>query len=218
MSTCTLRTQNICLSSDIRVILEGRADNITKVKTQNDTSDSILARQIQDGRSALIGTFIRKHSDTLYLIILRMVQSPHAAEDILQDTWVLVMRKFHQYDPLRPIVPWLIKIAVNCCRSYWRKEHLRSIFKLKEVSENTKSLEPKPETDAHSALETHVMAEMALQTLSRSLREVVVLKFYSGLTNEEIANVLKIPVGTVKSRMNYALTKMRGHFDKEERT
>jgi RNA polymerase sigma-70 factor (ECF subfamily) len=66
--------------------------------------------------------------------------------------------------------------------------------------------------DSSREVEKHVDISAALMTLSHKLREVVVLKFYSGLTLEEIAQVLDVPSGTVKSRLYFALTKLREHL------
>ena len=186
---------------------------VTKIKThQKDT----LVTQIKAGHKECIAALIQEHSPRLYLIILRMVQSQSAAEDILQDTWILVMRKLHQHDPYRPMTPWLTQIAINCCRSYWRKERLRSFLKPAEFITRHQDLEPKPVGDSPIAWENRQLAGQVLQRLSPKLREVIVLKFYSGLTQDEIAEVLKIPVGTVKSRLNYALNTMRANIHQGE--
>jgi RNA polymerase sigma-70 factor (ECF subfamily) len=177
-----------------------------------DPADAACVRQIKAGRSDLVEYLVRKHSDRLYHIILRMVQSPAAAEDLLQDTWVRVIRNLHKFDPAYPLTPWLTQIAVNACRSYWRRERLRSLFGLRKIS----SLHSEPDSDLQGEVETKKLAQAALQSLSPLLREIVVLKFYSGLTYEEIAEALKIPAGTAKSRLNYALIKMRDHIGQEK--
>ena len=192
---------------------ESISSKVTKIQIkQKDT----LVTQIQAGHRECIAALVQEHSHRLYFVILRMVQSQSAAEDILQETWILVMRKLHQHDSIRPIAPWLTQIAINCCRSYWRKERLRSFLKPSEFIARHQNLEPKPTGDSPKTWEHRQLAGRALQDLSPKLREVVVLKFYSGLTQDEIAEVLKIPVGTVKSRLNYALNTMRANMHKGE--
>jgi RNA polymerase sigma-70 factor (ECF subfamily) len=183
-----------------------------KTEKAVDQVDASCVRQIQAGRSDLIELLVRKHSDRLYHIILQMVQSPAAAEDLLQDTWVRVIRNLHTFDPDYPLTPWLTQIAVNACRSFWRRERLRGLLGLRKIS----SWQSEPESDVHRELEAKKLAQAALKSLSPLLREIVVLKFYSGLTYEEIAGALKIPAGTAKSRLNYALMKMRNHMGQEK--
>lgn len=174
-----------------------------------------LVTQIQAGRQDLMADLVRQHSDRLFAVILRMVQSHSTAEDILQNTWVRVIRKFHQYDPSRPFVPWLTQIAINCCRDFWRRERLRRFLSLSSHSEKPEVLDPKIATESQKALDQQIEVSKALANLSPKLREVIVLKFYSDLTHDEIAEVLRISAGTVKSRLNYALFNLRKYFDKK---
>lgn len=174
-----------------------------------------LVTQIQAGQQDLMADLVRQHSDRLFAVILRMVQSHSTAEDILQNTWVRVIRKFHQYDPSRPFVPWLTQVAINCCRDFWRRERLRQFLSLSSHSEKPEVLDPKIATESQKALGQQIEISKALANLSPKLREVIVLKFYSDLTHDEIAEVLRISAGTVKSRLNYALFNLRKYFDKK---
>jgi RNA polymerase sigma-70 factor (ECF subfamily) len=186
-----------------------------KTEKPIDPVDAACVRQIKAGRTDLIELLVRKHSDRLYHIILRLVQSPAAAEDLLQDTWMLVMRNLHKFDTAYPLTPWLTQIAVNACRSYWRRERLRNLLKSAKVGERIGRSQAEPASDVPRDVEIKKLAQAALQSLSPLLREIVVLKFYSGLTYEEIAEALKIPAGTAKSRLNFALIKMRDVIQEE---
>ncbi len=172
-------------------------------------TDEALAQQIISGNSSLMAELVNRHSDRLFLIIRRMTPSRTVAEDVLQDTWLLVVRKFHQYDPSRPLIPWLTRIAMNCSRNYWRKERWRRFWR--STDETGESVEISDRSGEQELVSEDQRMDMdnALARLSVKLREVVVLKFYSGLTQDEIAEVLKIPSGTVKSRLHLALAKLR---------
>ncbi|MFC2156786.1 RNA polymerase sigma factor [Acidobacteriota bacterium] len=159
-----------------------------------------------------IGELVRLHSNRLFLIILRMVQSYSVAEDILQDTWMKVVKKLHQHDPERPYPPWLTQIAVNRCRDYWRKTGRQESINPVGTSDKIEGIASGEKQDIQAKVETRESAQRALLCLSPKLREVIVLKFYSGFNGDEIAGILKLPVGTVKSRLNSALEKMRSHL------
>ena len=163
-----------------------------------------------------VGDLVRQHSHRLFLIILRMVQSYSVAEDILQDTWMKVVRKLHQHDPSLPFSPWLTQIAVNRCRDYWRKKARQGGSGAVDKSQDIDTLESEKKRDTQAEIESRDTAQKALMCLSPKLREVVVMKFYSGFTGEEIADILKLPSGTVKSRLNAALDKMRIHLKRGE--
>jgi RNA polymerase sigma-70 factor (ECF subfamily) len=176
-------------------------------------TDEVIAYQISSGRIDQVDLLVNRYSDRLFRIILRLTQSYGAAEDILQDTWIKVMRKIHQYDPSRPFFSWLTRIAVNGCRDYWRKERRRIWKHHSAIHEDGDSnLEETYIQEDFEMQENRVMVSRALMKISQKLREVVVLKFFNGMTYEEIAQVLDIPAGTVKSRLHYALFKLRDHL------
>jgi RNA polymerase sigma-70 factor (ECF subfamily) len=194
------------MSESALCVLEKRMGNF------RDLEDRGIARHTPFGKKDFVRELVIQHSDRLFRIILRLVQSRDTAEDILQDTWVNAIRKLHQYDPSRPISAWLTKIAVNRCRDYWRRERLRGFRKQPWNSKRLEKSADAVTVDSSREVEKHIDISAALMTLSHKLREVVVLKFYSGLTLEEIAQVLDVPSGTVKSRLYFALTKLREHL------
>ena len=194
------------VSESALCVLEKRMGNFRSLEGKG------LARHAPFGHKDFVSALVIQHSDRLFRIILHLVQSRNTAEDILQDTWVNVIRKFHQYDPSRPISAWLTKIAVNRCRDYWRRERLRGFRKQTLNSKRLYESANMVTADSSGEVEKHIDISEALMTLSHKLREVVVLKFYSGLTYEEIAQVLDVPSGTVKSRLYFALTKLRKHL------
>lgn len=177
-------------------------------------SDETVAVQISSGKIDLIDILVNRYSDRLFRIILRLVQSQGVAEDILQDTWIKVMRKIHQYDPSRPFISWLTRIAVNGCRDYWRRERRRRVWKQASMinKDGDSKLEETYIQEDLEMRENQAVITWALMKISHKLREVVVLKFFNGMTYEEIAQVLDIPAGTVKSRLHYALSKLREHL------
>jgi RNA polymerase sigma-70 factor (ECF subfamily) len=212
MGVCTVRIEDICFLKSAHAILDGKDFTSGQVEDRSFCPNAELVKKIHSGRKDIIDSLVREYSDRLYLIILRMVQSPDTAEDLLQDTWILVIRKLHQYDPARPIGPWLTQIAVNCCRSYWRRERIKRLFSAEEIRKKTKENENRDRDCRPADLEARQIAEAALNVLSPKLREVVILKFYSGMPGEEIAEILDIPPGTVKSRLNRAMLLLRDYL------
>jgi len=188
----------------------------SKILASNDSqfpSDEAIANQICSGRVDQVDLLVNRYSDRLFRIILRLIQSQGAAEDILQETWIKVIRKIHQYDPSRPFFSWLTRIAVNGCRDYWRKERRRFWKQSSVINKNGDSkLEETYIQEDFEMRENQELVSKALMKISQKLREVVVLKFFNGMTYEEIAQVLDIPAGTVKSRLHYALSKLRDHL------
>lgn len=164
-------------------------------------------------RNEAVAALVQEHSARLYSLILKLVGSSAAAEDLLQETWVLVTRKFDQYDRTRPVLPWLTRITVNCCRSFWRSGQSRDLRKKENRDTLIDNLDVST-SDRTARVDRELDVSKALSVLSPKLRETVVLKFYSGLTQEEIAETLGIPAGTVKSRLFAGLAKLREYLEK----
>lgn len=186
-------------------------------KTMREPGGENVARQIQAGHPELFGELVRLHSGSLLLIIRRLIGNRAAADDLLQETWEAVVKKFGTYDCDRPLKPWLTKIAINRCRDHLRRERLRRFWRsVSKRQESAGEQECAGVREPRNSLENLEIAD-AVSALSPKLREVVVLKFYSDLTHDEIAKVLGIPAGTVKSRLFYALTQLKASLGNEER-
>jgi RNA polymerase sigma-70 factor, ECF subfamily len=192
-----------------------------KIKNQNDVADvenctdEFLVKRITTGASDLMAELIKRHSQRLFLLIRRMTPARQIAEDLLQETWLKVIKNFHSFDSNRPFSPWLTRIAVNCCREYWRKEKLRRLianspYEFRRSTPLLTDMTPTPTPDIQ------VEISSALLSLPQRSREVIVLKFYSGMTQAEISQVLNIPEGTVKSRLHSALQKLRRKLKAEK--
>jgi len=142
----------------------------------------------------------RDHSHQIYRAALFLTKSPTLADDITQDTFMQVFRKYHSYDPTKPISPWIYKIALNITRKTLRKQ--KWFFLTKEVQDNegrnlVEEVVLKNEQDEELWKE--------INKLTQKSQEIIVMHYYSGLKLNEIATVLGIPLGTCKSRLNAAL-------------
>ncbi len=178
-------------------------------------SEQILARRFAQGDPDVIPQIVQLYSGRLFQILLRMTGVRAEAEDVLQSAWLRIIRNTARFDPNRPLAPWLVRIAVNTCRDHLRYERIRRIFRARPTTDDEGIGQvdfPDPRNrDGTDALDAHHL----LTHLSPKLRAVVVLKYFDGMTSDEIAVVLGIPEGTVKSRLNLAMEKMRETIRKE---
>jgi RNA polymerase sigma-70 factor (ECF subfamily) len=141
----------------------------------------------------------------LYVFALRVVGDPQAAEEVVQDTMVRAWLAADRFDPGRgSVATWLFTIARNLTT-----DHARRVAARPKVVATVDVVDP-PVTDdeVDRVLETWQMAS-ALAQLSDEHRAVIVAAYYDGLTVAEIAARLRIPVGTVKSRLFYGLRALR---------
>ncbi len=151
-----------------------------------------------------------KYSEFVYRIALFIIKSKPLAEDIMQDTFIQVFKKYHQYDLNKPIEPWIYRITVNTARNLLRKQKWLGFFR------NIPEQECNEPVDVAFLLEQEKQQLwQAINGLSHKSREVIVLHFYLGMKLNEVAGILNIPVGTCKSRLNSALNVLRKHYSKE---
>ena len=149
-------------------------------------------------------TIFKEHSNYIFRIALFLTKSKELADDVTQETFILVFRNYSTFDSSKPIRPWIYKITVNVTRNMLRKQKwLKFIGKLPEVS----YLNLVENTVLKTEEENELWREII--NLNYKSREIVILHFYSGMKLKEISESLGIPIGTCKSRLNTALSTLR---------
>jgi RNA polymerase sigma-70 factor (ECF subfamily) len=135
------------------------------------------------------------------------------AKDFAQDVFIRVYERRKQYDPSRPFQPWFYKVAMNLGREHMRR--YREYPAGEDLPEG--SVAPEVETKiAREEEQQHV--RRTLGTLSPKVREILALRFESEMSLQEMADVLSVPLGTVKSRLSRGLEAFHEAFRKVERS
>jgi RNA polymerase sigma-70 factor (ECF subfamily) len=143
-----------------------------------------------------------------------MVRDPALAEDLAQDTFVKVFTHLAAYDARYRFTSWILKIAHNTAIDYLRRPRVVMPLAESEDGETLDSLAPATsETDPAMAAEHQDLAralDKAIDRLRPEYREVVVLRYQEELGYEEIAELLALPLGTVKSYLHRARAELAG--------
>jgi len=183
-------------------------------------SDERLMLAFQAGDARAFETLVRKHRTPVFNFILRFVGHRARAEDVLQETWLKVVRSAGEYTPKAKFTTWLYTIARNLCVDSARKESYRQVSSLeaptagaegeqgRPLGEGLPDSGASPERGAYNA-RLRPMLERALASLPEEQREVFILREYSGIPFKDIAEVTGVSENTVKSRMRYALDGLR---------
>jgi len=146
------------------------------------------------------------HSQSL-LRVARRLTSPPAAEDLVQDCLLLAWRNFHQFEPGTNARAWLFRILFNVFYAEGRK--LRRVPELLPLTAHIRGIAT---SAAAGAIESAMEVAQALETLQRDHRTVLMLGVVEGFTCGEMAGILKVPVGTVMSRLSRAREAMRSRL------
>ena len=184
----------------------------------NCTDEDLLAR-FRKGQAEAFGVLVGRYERELYGYLRRYLGDADLAEDVFQNTFLQLVVKIGQYEPGRPVRPWLYTIATNqaidALRRHGRHQAL-SLDRHREESANGEAhslMESLPSdapgpSDHAEGLELNERVRASVDQLPEFLRQVLILAYYQGLKYREIADILGIPVGTVKSRLHAALVKL----------
>lgn len=148
-----------------------------------------------------------EYSSFVYRIALFLTKSKSLAEDVTQETFIQVFKKYHMYDLNRSIEPWIYKITINTCRNMYRKSKWLSFIGHPLEQESNDLIE-----EAFFKEQEKLELLQKINKLSQKSREVIVLHFYLDMKLSEVSKVLNIPLGTCKSRLNTALTSLRKDY------
>ncbi len=161
-----------------------------------------LAGNAASGHERLdIREIAREHYDAVYRFCARRV-GPDRAADVAQETFLTVQRVISKFRGESSVRTWLFGVAQNECRRAIRKQGL-------ECSALEYALDVSSGGEGEEAIVNREILRKALEELSDEHRDVVLLHEMEGLTYEEAAEVLGIPVGTVKSRLHHAFLNLR---------
>ncbi len=154
-----------------------------------------------------------RFSKPLYSLLLKMLQSVEDAEDALQSTFVQVWKKAETYDPNRcAVFTWLVLIARSKAIDRLRQRQRQSRNEEALLGE-TKSNGAEETEDATVQLHENAAAiRAALQQIPIEQREAIEMAFFKGLSQTEISEALKEPLGTVKARIRRGMLKLRDYL------
>ncbi|MEE8426428.1 MAG: RNA polymerase sigma factor [Woeseiaceae bacterium] len=173
--------------------------------------DSALMLRYRDGDVAAFEALYRRHNDALYRYLLRLCRHRATAEDIFQEAWGKIIKARESYRPTAKFTTYLYRVAHNCFIDYLRRNRRHA---------QTANVEPDSQPDAGESPDMLVERSLArrrldaaLQTLPDEQRDVFLLHEEAGLNLEQIASVTGSNREAVKSRLRYAVKKLRAAIE-----
>ncbi len=161
-------------------------------------SDHILVQRIKLGDRRAADVLVDAHYQRVYAILYSFCKNRETAEDLTQDTFVKMWNAIGRFHGLSRVSTWLYRIAYNTFVDWQRKQQSFGNFDESKLESNTVQFD-----DVFEKIIYHVRG------LPDKQREVIILHYQHDLTFGEIAKILGIPKGTVKSRLNAALNTLR---------
>jgi len=183
-------------------------------------SDEELLDRFRRGVGEAFGVLLRRYQRELYGYLRRYLGDDALAEDVFQNTFLQVYLKSNQFEAGRAVRPWLYAVATNQAIDALRRQGRHQAVSLEQARDAPgdgdaanlvqalQCRQPGP-TEVAAGAEDREQVRARVERLPDNLRQVLLLAYYQGLKYREIADILGIPVGTVKSRLHAALVKLQ---------
>ncbi len=170
----------------------------------------LLVLRCKRGDKEALDQLIRHWQERLLYFVRRLVATEEDSWDVLQQTWLRVIRGIQTLDNPNRLPTWLYRIARCTALSHWRG-HYRAQARIDEQVD----LAALAEDQDHLAFDDAEEVHQALNRVSLTHREILTLFFLEDLSVEEMSEVLDVPVGTVKSRLFYAKKAIQAVLNRE---
>jgi RNA polymerase sigma-70 factor (ECF subfamily) len=189
-----------------------------ETKTQSNLhsqSDSHLLERYRRGEEAAFREIVSRYKHSLYAFLRRFVNQQDIVEDVFQETFLQLYTSRESFDTERPLRPWLFTIAANKAKDALRKIQRQATMSLgtmadagdvsqDEVVNILTSYETTPEEEV-SKDETATRVRQIITDMPDNLREILLLAYFEQFSYKHMAQILSIPIGTVKSRLHTAV-------------
>ena len=178
--------------------------------------DNRLISECKAGNSAAFGTLVSRYEDRLFNTVVRLVDNAEDARDVVQEAFLHAYQSLHAFKGDSLFFTWLYRIAVNTAISMKRKK--RHVLRIQPGGEDKNTIDPLDPSESTQPGHSLEMAEEerkvhdALSKLSEEHRAVLILKDMEGMKYEDMAEVLGVPIGTIRSRLHRARLEIRELF------
>jgi RNA polymerase sigma-70 factor (ECF subfamily) len=178
-------------------------------------SDAELLVRYAEGEEDAFREIVNRYKNGLYAFLKRFINQQSVVEEVFQETFLQLFTSRDSFDPSRPLRPWLFTIAANKAKDYLRKQHRTAAIPLGTISEQDEmSFDDMLNCLAsdtrvpYEGLERDEMARRVREVIAdipESLREILILAYFNEFSYKQMAEILSIPIGTVKSRLHTAV-------------
>lgn len=176
-------------------------------------SDEELIERFQNGDLYAFDLIVKRYKNQLLNFVYRFLGNAEEAEDLVQETFLRVYRNRKAYQKVAKFSTWIYTIAGNLAKTELRKRKRRKFFSISDLGYNEKDYDISdeaynPEKDVDGRMKEEII-HREIEALSPKFREVIILRDVQQLSYEEISQIVNIPLGTVKSRVNRGRLKLQ---------
>ena len=183
------------------------------IMTNNNITDEELIKQFQAGDRSAFNELVHRYKHKILNFLYRFMHDMDAAEDLAQETFLKVYLKKDSYKEISKFSTWLYTIASNLAKTELRKLKRRKTFSISQITKSDKEhnyfIDDGPaKTQILDRNENNLLHE-SIHKLDKDFRTIIILREIQELSYDNISKILKLPLGTVKSRINRGKLKLR---------
>jgi RNA polymerase sigma-70 factor, ECF subfamily len=176
-----------------------------------------LIARVCRGERAAFALLVDAHAKSIFNLAFRMTGSRQDADDLAQETFFRAYRTLNRFDPERKFFTWLYTIALNVVRNHLKSRPERMARMVRTDRPAANPVDPANPEELFLGREKERLLEICLQKLPSDLKEAIVLRFYQGLTFDEIATISDSSVSAVKMRAYRGLERLRALMSEQSR-
>lgn len=172
--------------------------------------DETFIAQLKERNESAFSKLYDNYSGALYGVLVRMLNNEELAQDALQEGFVKIWKNIDSFDAGRGnLFTWMLNIVRNHAIDQLRSKNMKQ--KIQKLDDNVRNINKSVNTAID---DDHIMLKELVDTLKPEHRQMIEMAYYKGYTQEELAEELNMPLGTVKTRARAALLQLRKFFDK----
>lgn len=169
-----------------------------------------LVNALKQHRNEAYRHLYMQYRGALYNIILQVIADTETANDVLQEVFVTIWKNIDKYDESKGrLFTWMLKLTRNMAINQTRVKNFKVHSKNEDINNYVSIIEQKNSDQTHV---NHIGLRQQVHKLRPEYKDVLELSYFQGFKQEEIAEVLKIPLGTVKTRLRNAIVELRREF------
>ena len=178
---------------------------------RGESAEAALLRRARDGEREAISILINRHRSRLTNLAFQILRDRADAEDCAQEILLRALDKLPTFRGESEFSSWLYRLTLNFCLEKRRLDQRRAEILAEHLGEAT------TQTDSHERqIETRQLIERALDALSEPQRVALLLREWQGFSYEEIAEILQLPIGTVRSRLSHARRQFQVAYEAQQ--
>jgi RNA polymerase sigma-70 factor (ECF subfamily) len=172
--------------------------------------DEAFIAQLKARSESAFGQLYDNYSGALYGVLMRMLNNEELAQDALQEGFVKIWKNIDSFDAARGnLFTWMLNIVRNHAIDQLRSKNMKQ--KIQKLEDSVRSIN---KSASATIEEDHVLIKELVDKLKPEHRQLIEMAYYQGYTQEELAEELNMPLGTVKTRARAALLQLRKYFEK----